>query len=324
MPLLDDINERMKGVRQSKNAVPIGVVLTVLVCVLLTLVTHLWVSQILCLLPMLVAILAYYIPTYFGLKDRKKLAIFGLVLFLIVGLALGATLYKTVEDYEPQEVSSEDNLLVGGVVSPSHGELGDSFQFKVMLTSGSNSSEVRLLLFNNWGQPEDNPNVTMAYNEALSTTSMATYTVTLSTLEEGIYYYQFQTLNGTTWVETPQTFGPVNADLGEGLSNSLLSGTIYSFYSMAVLFYILILLTWWMERSKKKIFEMEQQRAKVKEKKVKDEKFVCSDCGAEVPGDADKCPSCGASFDDEDIKCPQCSAKLLKTDTKCWNCGKKL
>jgi ribosomal protein L40E len=79
-----------------------------------------------------------------------------------------------------------------------------------------------------------------------------------------------------------------------------------------------------MDRSKNKIFEMEQKRAQTKERMVRDEKFVCSECGAEVPADADKCPGCGEKFDDEDLKCPQCSAKLLKTDTKCWNCGRKL
>ncbi len=79
----------------------------------------------------------------------------------------------------------------------------------------------------------------------------------------------------------------MNADLNKVLSNSLMSGTVYSFYSMAVLFYILILLTWWMDRSKKKIFEMEQKKAQTKDRKVKDgkeEKFVCSDCGARYPG----------------------------------------
>jgi len=169
----------------------------------------------------------------------------------------------------------------------------------------------------------------MTFSPELSnnTSLGAVYTYSDSTLKEGVYYFHYGTLNGTAWTETPQSFGPVNADLNKVLSNSLMSRTVYSFYSMAVLFYILILLTWWMDRSKKKIFEMEQKRAQTKDKKVKDakdEKFVCSDCGAEVPAEADKCPSCGASFEDDELKCPQCSAKLLKSDTKCWNCGKKL
>ncbi len=304
----------------------VGMGLALLVTVSLTLTVQLWLAQVVCLLPILVALLAYYIPTYFGLKDRKRLAVFGLVLFLVIGLSLGSALYSTVTNYEVQDVSSDDNLLVGGTVSPARVEPGDLLQFSVVLTSGDMNASVCLLLYNNWGEPEDNPNMTeptAVYKSSIG----AVYTFNTSTLAEGIYYFQFGVLNGTAWTETTQSFGPVNADLDKVLSNSLMSGTVYSFYSMAVLFYILILLTWWMDRSKKKIFEMEQKRAQAKDKKVKDakdEKFVCSDCGAEVPAEADKCPSCGAKFDDDELKCPQCSAKLLKSDTKCWNCGKKL
>lgn len=325
MSFIGDINEMMKGVRQSKMSIWVGMALALLVTVSLTLSVQLWLAQVVCLLPILVALLAYYIPTYFGLKDRKRLAVFGLVLFLVIGLSLGAALYTTVKNYEVQEVGSDDNLLLQGTVSPSHVEPGDSLHFSVILTSGDPTSQVYLKLFNNWGDTEDDLNFTMVPSQNVSLGTLYTYNTT--GLDEGIYYFQFAVLNATVWSETEQSFGPVNADLNKVLSNSLMSGTVYSFYSMAVLFYILILLTWWMDRSKKKIFEMEQKRAQTKDRKVKDgkeEKFVCSDCGAEVPGEADKCPSCGASFEDEDLKCPQCSAKLLKSDTKCWNCGKKL
>jgi len=330
MSFIDDINKMLKGVRQSKMSIWIGMGLTILVTVLLTLTIQLWLSQVVCLLPILVALLAYYLPTYFGLKDRKKLALFGLVLFLVIGLSLGAALYKSVEGYEVVELSSDDDLLVQGTVSPSQGVPGDIFDFSVVLVSGNATADVRLLLYNNWGDPDDALNISMAFshNVTLDNSSIgALYTTNTSSLEEGIYYFQYGALDGGVWTETEQGFGPVNAELGKVLSNSLMSGVLYSFYSMAVLFYILILLTWWMDRSKKKIFEMEQKRAQTKDKKVKDakdEKFVCSDCGAEVPAEANKCPSCGASFEEEELKCPQCSAKLLKSDTKCWNCGKKL
>jgi ribosomal protein L40E len=325
MSLIGDINEMMKGVRQSKMSIWVGMGLALLVTVSLTLTVQLWLAQVVCLLPILVALLAYYIPTYFGLKDRKRLAVFGLVLFLVIGLSLGGALYSTVKNYEVQEVSSDDNLLLQGTVSPSHVEPGDMLQFSVVLTSGNSTSHVYLILFNNWADADDDLNYSMVRGQNVSLGTVYTYNTT--GLDEGIYYFQFGVLNGTAWSETDQSFGPVNADLNKVLSNSLVSGTVYSFYSMAVLFYILILLTWWMDRSKKKIFEMEQKRAQAKDKKVKDakdEKFVCSDCGAEVPGEANKCPSCGASFEEEELKCPQCSAKLLKSDTKCWNCGKKL
>lgn len=324
MSVIDQFNEKMKGVRRSKNAVLLGLILTILVTVPLTVITYLWVSQILCFLPILVALLAYGIPTYFGFKNRRNLGIFGLGLFMVIGLSLGGALYTTIDNYEPQAVSSEDDSLINGTVSPSHGLPGDAFHFTVTLTSPNNNTDVRLLLVNNWGSAADDRNLSMSTSSGPDD-AVWVYELTLSDMEEGIYYYTFFMENGTASVFTSRSFGPVNADMGVVLGNSLFSGIMVAFLNMAVLFYILILLTWWMDRSKKKIFEMEQKRAKVKEKKALDEKFVCSDCGAEVPADADKCPSCGAKFDgEEELKCPQCGAKILKSDEKCWNCGKRL
>jgi len=324
MSALDAFNDKMKGVRQSKTGLIVGILLTVLVTVLLSVVSYLWLSQILCFLPMIVALLAYGIPTYFGLKDRKKLAIFGLVLFLLIGLSIGGALYASVANFEGDPVSSDDNTLVQGMVTPVHGLPGDTYNFTVTLTTGSNSSVVRLILENNWGDSSGNRNLNMTRASANNSLGAAYY-LELDDLDEGIYYYQYVFENGTNDVSTALTFGPVNADMNKVLSNSLLSGVLVAFVNMAMLFYILILMTWWMDRSRKKVFEMEQKRTKGKEKKAVDEKFVCSDCGADVPVDANKCPACGASFDEEkELLCPQCSAKLLKTDEKCWNCGKKL
>lgn len=324
MSALDSFNEKMKGLRRSKTGLIVGLVLTVLITVLLTVVSYLWLSQILCFLPMLVALLAYGIPTYFGLRDRKKLAIFGLVLFLIIGLSVGGALYTSIANYEGDAVSSDDSTLVQGIVAPADGLPGDTYNFSVTLTTPlSTNSTVRLILINNWGDEAGNRDLTM--DHAFNNTLGSVYSLELNDLDEGIYYYNFKLDNGTNDVMTDQGFGPVNADMNKVLSNSLLSGVLVAFVNMAMLFYILILMTWWMDRSKKKINQMEQKRAKAKEKKAVDEKFVCSDCGADVPADAVKCPACGASFEEEkELLCPQCSAKLLKTDEKCWNCGKKL
>ncbi len=324
MSALDKFNERMKGVRQSKMAIPLGLILALIVTVSLTLISYLWVSQILCFLPMLVALLAYGIPTYFGLKDRKKLAIYGLGLFLVIGLSLGAALYATIDNFEPTPLSSDDNSLIAGSVTPSNGVPGDAFDFTVTLASTSGNPDVRVMLINNWGDGTGDRNLSMSTTSDANDT-LWVYNLTLNDMEEGVYYYNFLLENDTASVTTTQSFGPVNAEMGKVFSNSMISGVMVSFLNIAVLFYILVLLTWWMDRSKKKIFEMEQKRGKPKEKKVVDEKFVCSDCGADVPADSDKCPGCGAKFDDDDeIICPQCSTKLLKTDTKCWNCGRKL
>ncbi|KQM12607.1 hypothetical protein AOA80_01445 [Methanomassiliicoccales archaeon RumEn M1] len=60
------------------------------------------------------------------------------------------------------------------------------------------------------------------------------------------------------------------------------------------------------------------------------EKFVCSECGADVPANAKACPQCGESFDDEPqtsgkdkFECSECGATVDEGARTCWNCGKE-
>jgi ribosomal protein L40E len=97
---------------------------------------------------------------------------------------------------------------------------------------------------------------------------------------------------------------------------------------IGLLFYLLLVLTWWMDRSKAKMAEFD--RARKQEKKGDDgqkvvDKFVCSECGADVPSEANQCPRCGEKFESAvERECAFCKAKVLDTDVKCWNCGKEL
>lgn len=323
MSAQNGLNDKISKIRQSKYGGYLGLLLATVVTVMLTMVTYIYVSSILCLLPMLVAFLAYGIPTYLGFKDRKKLAIFGLGLFLLIGVALGSALYVNIDGYEAAPLSSDDNALIDGIATPAQGVPGDTYNFTVTLTSTGNNASVGLELLNNWDSTTRN--LTMTSMGVSNTTGTETFYIQLSDMDEGIYYFSYHLSNDTAYVETDQEFGPVNAGMDVVFNNCLMSGILVSYLEIAILFYVLLLLTWWMDRSKKKMFAMEQTRKKPVEKRAMDEKFVCSDCGGDVPSDADKCPKCGAKFDDdEELKCPQCSAKLLKTDEKCWNCGKKL
>ena len=67
--------------------------------------------------------------------------------------------------------------------------------------------------------------------------------------------------------------------------------------------------------------------------------FECSDCGAEVPGNAKVCPKCGATFDEEEsvvvhsdgtvdvtketFECSECGAIVPSAATFCPKCGAK-
>lgn len=101
------------------------------------------------------------------------------------------------------------------------------------------------------------------------------------------------------------------------------------FIQVGLLFFLLLVLNWVTDRSKGKMAEAQKaQENKAEERKAETkggkEKFVCSECGAEVPVDAKTCPQCGEKFDDDgEYVCTECGAKVKESDKKCWNCGKE-
>jgi len=66
-----------------------------------------------------------------------------------------------------------------------------------------------------------------------------------------------------------------------------------------------------------------------------EEKFICSECGAEVLSSASKCPQCGEKFDEskdepvtpvkkkDEFVCTECGATVDEKAKTCWNCGKE-
>ncbi len=50
--------------------------------------------------------------------------------------------------------------------------------------------------------------------------------------------------------------------------------------------------------------------------------ITCSECGAQVTGDAKFCPHCGEYFEGEELLCPVCKSIVSENDKICPNCGK--
>jgi len=94
--------ESFNNFRKQKYAVPIGLALTVLLTLALTLY-----AISLCFVPMLIALVAYGIPYYLGLKSRKKLAVFGTVLILFLGIVFGLNIFYYIQGFSGQVVHSE-------------------------------------------------------------------------------------------------------------------------------------------------------------------------------------------------------------------------
>ena len=50
--------------------------------------------------------------------------------------------------------------------------------------------------------------------------------------------------------------------------------------------------------------------------------ITCSECGAQVTGEATFCPHCGEYFEEEEFQCPNCKTILSEDDKSCPKCGK--
>jgi len=346
--------------KETKWAIPIVLILTAVVTCVILLTTYY-----MCFSYAIVAVLAFGIPYYFGFKDMKKLAIFGLVLFIFLGLAFGVYSYYEWKGFEGESVESGDGLLVNGTMTA----LGDNnFQYIVYLTGGNGTELVSVSLMNQWGTVEGF-NLTM--EPWGSPTSEGQRFVRNTTLEKDLYFYFFATNKNGEWEHTYAGLGPINISDEDFLVNIVFSRLILVLLNIALLYFILLGLVWWTQSSRKKYERMQQERGKlgppepeevekvekIGERARVEEKFVCSECGAEVPASAGECPQCGESFEEdkeeemmlcsecgaevpanarkcpkcggsfeeeEKIRCSECGAEVNASDKKCWNCGKKL
>lgn len=312
--------ESFNKFRKQKYAVPMGLALTVLLTLALTLY-----AISLRFIPMLIALVAYGIPFYFGLKNRKKLAVFGTLLILFLGVVFGLNIYYYIDGFNGQILHSENNDLIAGQVAPVKGLPGDSYNFTVEVVNGSSTSIVNLLAIN--GASTNTLNYSMGYVGMDG--SNAIFSKTLSNLTEGIYQFQFQGLIPGGYVLTDAGLGPIAMSMDAVLQSYLYYGIVFiGLFQIGLLFFLLLVLTWWMDRSKAKMADFD--KARKTEKKSEDgqkvvDKFICSECGADVPLDAKECPRCGEKFEESvERECPFCKAKVLESDVKCWNCGKAL
>lgn len=315
------IGDYFKKLRTQKYSIPLGIALTALLSLLLMLYT--WY---ICFSFMAIALVMYGIPTYFGLKDKKKLAVVGLVLLIFLGLAWGFMMANSITNFKGETVSS-GSILTDGTVTPSKALEGETYTFSVIVANTAAYNNVTVEVANSW---TTDPAQTFDMQWASNTTNGMVFTKQVAFDKTGIYQYTFKLWDGLETKTTGSGYGPINANNDEILTSALTSGTILAFLQVGVLFFMLIFLTWWMDRSKVKM-QAKLESVKMKKESViskdgtTEEKFVCSECGSDVPLDAKKCPQCGESFEEgEEKKCPKCGSVIFETDKKCWNCSTDL
>jgi len=311
------------GLRNTRN----GIIMAIALSLIASYFILVFQSLFLCLAPALVAIIMYFVPNWFGLKSKKKLAIMGVVLLLVLGVALGVTNYYAEKGMQPSTLA--DSHFTSGQVLPFRGGAG-SYNFSVVLTMTTNNTTpyIKLRLVDFWAASDN------------------LYDMTFSNISEGklfanrnlvgsVYFYSFVYKDpaGKSY-QSAWGNGPVTVQDGDIFSHNLSIWVVAVFYTVGLLFFMLVLLTWWMDSSKKR-YETLQQK-KTEKQGGKPEKFVCSECGTEVPGEAKQCPQCGEKFDDEEKKgkgpvpkvddeliCSECGKTVKESDKKCWNCGKE-
>jgi ribosomal protein L40E len=325
----DGFKERFEEFKKTKWAIPISLVITVIVSIVLLLTT--WY---LCFSYALIAVVAFAIPYYFGFKSLKKLALFGVVLFIILGATFGvytADLYRT---FEGDAVDSPNGELTNGTMA-SLG--GDQFQYMVFLNGGNGSQSVFVIVENNWGSE-------IGFNESMDPLGPATsdgqmYIKNMTLPYEDVYFYVYSTEGADGWIFSYRGTGPIRVPYETFVMSWIISDILVVFINIAILFFILLGLVYWTKSSRQRYERMQKEKDELalpkeyEESPIEEpgtqEKFVCSECGVEVPADASECIQCGEPFEEEgdrvktkgEMKCPKCGAEIFETDEKCWNCG---
>ncbi len=332
MSTLDDLKDRFLKFRANKYAIYIGLVLTFLVCTLLLLYS----SYLLCFGLLLVALAGYYIPVAFGMRSKKKLAVWGVALVILLAVPYTLVTIGNEKHSENLRIGTADGSMVNGTVTPFYGNASTVHVFSIEVTN-STYTNVRVVVY-------DVQSNTVVLNETMTKASsgdLYTYTTNTSDLVNRTsygYWFAADTNDGYRTTSS-SNYGPLHID-DTGLF-------IYWFplillvllIEVGVLYFLLLAMGYWMDRTKARTADIRKQReANVVLPPAKggmEEKFVCSECGAEVPASADRCPQCGERFDEDkenpkkpkgkkdEFVCTECGATVDEKAKTCWNCGKE-
>jgi ribosomal protein L40E len=331
MSMLDDLKSSFFKFRQRKYALYVGLLVTLAICSLLIL----FVNYFLCFGFLLIALAGYYIPYFFGMKSKKKLAVWGIVLILVMSLPYSLALMQGDKAAAADTIGGADGKLSDGkVIALDQGS--GSYQYSVLAPNGT-YSQMNVQVFDGW-TGEEVLNETMGSQAAPGGTLYTYNATTLTGTSEYIFY--FLASDGHNWTASDRGIGPIRASDSEIFVHWLPLVIVAMLIEVGMLFYLLLALNWMTERSKKRMADLQKTMPKKEEGKVgKDEKFVCSECGAEVPMDATKCPQCGENFEEESKQepqepkqkdkskdeyfCTECGAKVNEDSKSCWNCGKQ-
>ena len=329
----DELKERFLKFREKKYAMPLGLALALLIGLLL--IPFLGA---LCFGSLLIALVGFYVPYYFGLKDRRKLAVWGVVFVVVLGIAYTMMAgVGSINSMEGLQLESSDGLLVNGTVEPYRGEASTEHTFFVTVTdSSSGNYSVNVVITDQYSLQEVGNHTMSSAGAVAGGERFVSSAITLDS--QSVYSYHFTTNATGAWVDTFESYGPVHQSDVEMFIHYLPLFTMALLIQVGLLFYLLLAFNWYSERSRARMEEIVRQRKEMQGIEVGStaapetmEKFVCSECGADVPASAKNCPQCGESFDEDEepkrgkaqFECSECGAAVDKGAMTCWNCGKE-
>lgn len=253
----------------------------------------------------------------FGIKDVKKLLIIGAVACLVFSAAMAVYLPYVWMNLEDPVVETEDGKITDGTVTPMHGTASTVYNFTVTVHANlSEISDVSLMVVGvgYFTDPELNVTMTMVPNSDPNATAFEFYHETAVPNSMNIFVLGAYVKGN--WTEAGN-LGPVTDEAGAIIASVIPAALMSVFAGVYPIFALLLLMVWWTKRARKMrveafaraMAEREKEREGLTkdEAKVpslskamgleKEEGFVCSECGADVPADAKVCPKCGEKFD---------------------------
>lgn len=326
--VLDELFVKFK---KTPYTIPVAIAITVLIFYLM--MAYIPGS---CWIGLIPPLLLFGLLWQFEVRRVRKLLLYGLICALAVMVVATVFLVSSFQSLEMETAQSAgaDPVLVNGVVDPTTGGKTTLFTFNITVRlnePGVNVTDVKV----NITSLTYTRNETMAMvggNASLN----ETYYEYVTTLSEPINQFHFVALVNDTWVRAGDYIddrfipivGPVFSDPWAVAVPVLQYVTLYqAFLQFFPIYAILSGMVWWMRRARRMredaVKRWEEKRKEMEAKVPEDKKkiattastsdtpsleramgltpepdtFVCSDCGADVPGDAKSCPVCGEKFE---------------------------
>ena len=349
-----DANEMLKKLRESKFSWAVYVPIAVLLNVASTLSGS-------CLASVMVGIGTFGVPFLLGAKGLGTFLKMGTLILVISGLVFGALytyfLYEQAFVFEERTLDGEG--LEGGLVKLYLGDGDTLYNFTVTYTGTEDPGNISVFVnITELGSLDES-------NLPLMNSGNVFYNET--TLTENVHMYYFSWHSNTTggWNKTEGFgIGPVASRYSDMLTLQMFQGLIIMFIPGGLFFYMIAMLYnsrkkakaeqkelleeeegWTTKDGEEKEGEEKEGEASEEEEKEDEEKegeeketaevigeFECTECGADVPGDAAVCPKCGEAFEEEEeaekkdegadeFECTECGADVPGDAAVCPSCG---